>query len=356
MEDDPFDASVWSTNPASTSKVEEALPVKEAPSETPTSPAADGDGFDDFDDFGAPAAPAGEGDAADFGDEFGDFGETIESESVTFVQAEQPPPAPPPAPTENLEALVLDPMPSREELERQIDALIAPIFPIDTGQFSDEPIREVNGIGQMLVTKSSRDLYRTLTEIPSDMTRPVNWTRSRIRRQQLIALGVPVNLDEVLPTSSAKPLPTLHITTTPTARPASAPPGRPSTPAGLNSRAATPVPGHRTPRTGTGPPPLGPAPRIDMDKAEEVLRYTESQSSILPLAAVESQLAEIRTVTEQANALLAHLLQSRDVLQQDSETYNTLIAELVGEAQKAKAPPTNRWGRRKEKSSSMMSS
>ncbi|KZT62809.1 hypothetical protein CALCODRAFT_489313 [Calocera cornea HHB12733] len=245
-------------------------------------------------------------------------------------------------------------MPSREELERQIDALVAPIFPIDTGQFSDEPIREVNGIGQMLVTKGSRDLYRTLTEIPPDMTRPVNWTISRIRRQQLIALGVPVNLDEVLPTSTAKPLPTLHITTDPTGRPASAPPGRPSTPAGLSSRAATPGPGHRTPNT--GPPPLGPAPKLDMDKAEDVLRLSESQISILPLSAVQSQLAEIRAVTEQANALLAHLLQSRDVLQQDSETYNNFIAELVGVAQKAKAPAVNRWGRRKEKSSSMMSS
>ncbi|EJU06337.1 hypothetical protein DACRYDRAFT_19532 [Dacryopinax primogenitus] len=352
MDEDPFDASVWSTSAASTSKPPiSTASVEESHAEF--APAGQEDAFDDdFDDFGAPAAPALEGETASFADDFGDFGETIEAESVTFVQTEQPEPSPLSASTEEYHAIVLDPMPSREELERQIDALIAPIFPIDTGQFTDEPVREVAGLGQMLITQQSRDLYRTLTEIPPDMTRLVNWTRSRIRREQLIALGVPVNLDEVLPTSNAKPLPPLHITTSPAARPASAPPGRPATPAGLASRAATPVGGGRTPRS--GPPPLGPAPKVDMAKAEDVLRATESQMSILPLMAVESQLADIRTVTEQANALLAHLLQSRDVLQQDSETYNRLIAELVGEAQKAKMP-ASRWGRRREKSSSTMS-
>jgi hypothetical protein len=34
--------------------------------------------------------------------------------------------------------------------------------------------------------------------------------------------------------------------------------------------------------------------------------------------------------------LLTHLMQTRDALQQDSETYNGLIAEMVAEAQKKK--------------------
>lgn len=58
--------------------------------------------------------------------------------------------------------------------------------------------------------------------------------------------------------------------------------------------------------------------------------------SLLPLPALEKHLGEIREQTASASALLTYLLQSRDALQQDSETYNGLIAELVGEAQKIK--------------------
>jgi len=67
----------------------------------------------------------------------------------------------------------------------------------------------------------------------------------------------------------------------------------------------------------------------------KLLSVTESLA-LLPISALESHLADIRTQTEQTSALLKHLLQTREALQQDSETYNKLIAELVGEAQKIK--------------------
>ncbi len=44
----------------------------------------------------------------------------------------------------------------------------------------------------------------------------------------------------------------------------------------------------------------------------------------------------MKAQTAQSSALLTYLLQMRDALQQDSETYNKLIGELVGEAQKIK--------------------
>lgn len=52
---------------------------------------------------------------------------------------------------------------------------------------------------------------------------------------------------------------------------------------------------------------------------------------------LERYLADIRTQTANTSNLLTYLLQSRDALQQDSETYNGLIAEMVGEAQKLKS-------------------
>lgn len=56
----------------------------------------------------------------------------------------------------------------------------------------------------------------------------------------------------------------------------------------------------------------------------------------MPLTSLEGLLGNIRMQTANASAVLTHLLQARDALQQDSETYNGLIAELVSEAQKMK--------------------
>jgi Domain of unknown function (DUF5102) len=54
------------------------------------------------------------------------------------------------------------------------------------------------------------------------------------------------------------------------------------------------------------------------------------------LAALEGHRTNLKLQTANTSALLTHLLQARDALRQDSETYNQLIAELVGEAQKMK--------------------
>jgi hypothetical protein len=114
---------------------------------------------------------------------------------------------------------------------------------------------------------NSRDFYKALIEIPP--LKPPNWKQSRIRRQHLIALGIPVNLDEVLPRANGKPLPPLQITT----RPMSAPPG-PKNSHHLNnapesSRAGTPRSG--TPQGRYTASPFGPKPELDEQKISEVL-------------------------------------------------------------------------------------
>ena len=126
-----------------------------------------------------------------------------------------------------------------------------------------------------------------------------------------------------------------------------------------NSRAGTPVQGAGTP-TGSSRKGavtqlgLGPKPQLDKQRIGELLAlkpgmyifhgiFTDinvdrvvDQLSLLPLASLEAYLSELRTQTENTSALLTYLLETRDALQQDSETYNKLIGELVGEAQKMK--------------------
>lgn len=97
----------------------------------------------------------------------------------------------------------------------QLSDILRPLVP-PAGVMSDEPVRSVGGLGQVMVAESryvpltvriadaaaplillSRDVYAQLTTAP--MLKPLDWTRSRVRREHLISMGVPVNLDEVSP-------------------------------------------------------------------------------------------------------------------------------------------------------------
>ncbi|KAJ6539555.1 hypothetical protein B0H19DRAFT_961538 [Mycena capillaripes] len=331
-EDDlAFGASVWGSS-------EPALPPPSQPNFV--SPAR----FDDFDDFGSPTETTKPVSAEDddFGD-FGDFGDAEENPSgPEFSESEEFGEIPVAGPSfqTSWEALNLDPMPNRVDLREQVDDILAPIWGGTdiTKVTTKEGIREVEGINQILVNPESRTLYTMLVQSPPP-TKPPNWTRSRIRRQHLIALGIPVNLDEVLPPqANGKPMPPLQVTT----RPMSAPPGPHN----------HPVPGGSVPRSGTPQPggraeQFGPKPEIDDAKIAELLALDSETLTIQSLSTLEGYLASLRSQTASTSALLSHLLQTRESLQQDSETYNGLIAELVGEAQKiktAKGRTPNRRG------------
>jgi hypothetical protein len=149
MDDDlGFGASVWDapSEPViipSSSKL--PLPVLSVPS---------ADTFDDFDDFGTPAeTPSADDDFGDFGD-FGeatdaansaDFGEQVGfGEEVRILGSYKM----------IWEPLRLDSMPSRADLETQVDDILAPIYGSDdiSKVTTADGIREVGGIGQILMT------------------------------------------------------------------------------------------------------------------------------------------------------------------------------------------------------------
>ncbi len=202
-------------------------------------------------------------------------------------------------------------------------------------------------------------MYKVLLQTPPPI-KPPNWTRSRIRRQHLIALGIPVNLNEMLARANGQPLPPLDITT----RPSSTPPsvsGRNSISA-QPSRSGTPQPSRQNSMTTTQ---FGPKPELDLDKIKMLLELDIGASTLLkafvmtrliispemlsvqPLAVLERHIGDFKTQTANTSNLLAYLLQTKDALQQDAETYNGLIAELVGEAQKMKSGKPRTVGSRR---------
>lgn len=296
LDDDfSFDSSVWGVPAPAPSLLSPPPP----PSLSSSSPAASHDQLDDFDDFHTPLESktpslAQDDDFADFGD-FGEVGGsgvnfTFE-EDTSFGEEIQGPESS----QLSWRSLRLDPLPSVQDLSLQIEEILGPVWPHKLSSLTrDEDIRQVEGISQILTTSTrcaafllsvsipsclqcSRELYSSLLNSPPLME-PISWVRSRIRQQHLIALGVPVNLDEILPQANAKPLPPLHISTRPVSAPAGAAngPTRSTPPSRSNSRAGTrsntPQPSTRSGPSTAMQLSLGPKPELDAKKIDNLLK------------------------------------------------------------------------------------
>jgi len=121
-----------------------------------------------------------------------------------------------------------------------------------------------------MLHNDSREMYKVLLQTPPPI-KPPNWTQSRIRRQHLIALGIPVNLDEILPRANSKHLPPLEINTRSSSAPLPA--------SGRNSLSVSVQPS----RSGTPPfrqssamSQFGPKPDLDTDKVGSLLHLDTS--------------------------------------------------------------------------------
>ena len=155
MDDDlTFGASVWGqSDPVeSTSAFKIPLPVSQSHTHE------DETAFDDFDDFGVPEEGTQDDiKDDDFGD-FGDFGEPDAGSSMGFgdsINFDEDVRIAGPS-SQNWRPLLLDPFPSRQSLEQELDDTLGTIWQRENiaDITTDEPIREAEGIAQILVTPS----------------------------------------------------------------------------------------------------------------------------------------------------------------------------------------------------------
>ncbi|ORY26507.1 hypothetical protein BCR39DRAFT_541040 [Naematelia encephala] len=323
-----------------------------------------GDEFEDFDDFDASAGgpgPSTSRTGEDGEDGFGDFGDFEQGDFTTSEEAvngdgdmlsngnggivEEPD-----VYEERFQSLHLDPMPSRAELLDQLTNLLAPLLPSPSDpSLTDEPQRAVGGLSQIMISESSREAYAQLTTAP--MLKPLDWTRSRVRRDHLISMGVPVNLDEV-DSHRLSTLPPLQINVNPPT-PRRADPnaryssiqkgkgreiplnsGRNSMPASIGSGLAGRGLVNGDPSKVHG---LGARPEIDIAKAEELCGIEEEQLTIMSLNRLKRLQEQLVSMTADASSLLGYLLQLKDAQTQDSDTYNGMISELIANAAKVKS-------------------
>lgn len=202
MDDDlTFGASVWATPeptgdpPTTTAADPTSSPTN--PKRKPPAPltleddnfANDDTQFDDFgdDEFGAPAEAVQFEDAQE--DEFGDFDDFEEApaagndsggfgEAVSFhdVEFEDPFAAPGPSRFKPWQLLKLDPVPSYPDLQDEIYEILDPIWADEdiSRVTTDDPMREVEGVGQILVTPSRYVLFGSHCYFVSIPEQPAN--------------------------------------------------------------------------------------------------------------------------------------------------------------------------------------
>ncbi|KAK5134723.1 hypothetical protein LTR08_006238 [Meristemomyces frigidus] len=305
------------------------------------------EGFgDDFNDFNE----GGGGDDDD--DDFGDFDEAEEEEHGLEAAPSEEQPQPQPEARQPAVPDILGGLPPLNLSTLSTPATNAAITPYISALFPDhptptQPTRDTPPPDEdtcnptPFLSTRSLSLWQQLVSPPP--LQPPDWTRSRIRRLFLVSLGVPVDLDEILPPSKQKRLVLPNITL------ASAPPSpRPSV--ALN-RLKT---GHATnnnkgPNTSTtsldtptGLPkpnpsssrrlPKGPPPPPDLDLNTTTLLCRTTPEALAGLSPTElsqhvQRLAELRL---RASGVLEYWLGRREDGVREKEVLEGVVGNLVG--------------------------
>lgn len=390
MDDDfTFGASVWATPDPVDEKPPAAAAESPIDKRKPPAPltldaqednfAHTDTGFDDFDDddFGAPAEAVQFSEGKD--DDFGDFEDFEEGEDnggfaapVSFqdVQFEDPFAAPGPSRFKPWQPLKLDPVPSYPDLQEEIYEILDPIWADEdiSKVTTDDPIREVEGVGQILVTPSRCVAFALSTGLSLTLNVVGKCTkRSSIPHHhydpptgRVHGYDASTSSPSVSQSTSTKSSPKPMAAQCPHSKSVPAPCPRLQIGSRFRCRALGRITlralVHHNHQGREATSSLSSGLNLNWTQRRSIGCWSLSQVrglirtfclfspdvvdylAMQPLPNLERILSELKMQTANTSGLLTYLLQSREALQQDSETYNGLIANLVSEmAQKVKS-------------------
>ncbi|PSK53795.1 Peptidyl-prolyl cis-trans isomerase-like 4 [Elsinoe australis] len=287
---------------------------------------ADEDGFgDDFDDFE-------EGEEVE-GDDFGDFGETEEAE-----------PTPTPIPRNEPPALI-DPLAdlSNNDMKGALTPYLRELFP-DLND--DLTIPTDVSPPESLLTDRSSALWSQLVAPPP--LQPPNWIKSRIRRLFLVSLGVPVDLDEILPASKQKKLvlPSMHLngeSPRDSGQLGRTLQGNVSSTSIATTDSKTGEPKKERKKKGpparAGPPP---PPTFDSNAASLICKTTGAALQNLTDDELKDHLNTLEKTISEANQVLEYWQHRKDSALGDKEAFEGVIENLVGFVAKSKSSKSKR--------------
>lgn len=162
---------------------------------------------------------------------------------------------------------------------------------------------------------------------------PPDWVRSRIRRLFLVSLGVPVDLDEILPASKQKKLilPSINIPGDKSPRPSAD--GRAlgrvkqedASSASLDSSASKPE------RRRKGPPP---PPQLDLSSTSMLCSTTDAALQNFTDDELQTHVRRLQELQERANEVFSYWQKRMESALGDKEAFESVIENLVAHAKK----------------------
>lgn len=223
-----------------------------------------------------------------------------------------------------------------DEIRSAMSDHLDTIFPTTKTQH-DPPSPLPSDLPSVFLTKRSLSLWTQLVAPPP--LQPPNWVRSRIRRLFLVSLGVPVDLDEILPASKQKKL--ILPSTQTRSRSQSPPDGqRAGSQVGRKHENASSTSVDRPYSTGKSARSKKkgalPAPELDIAAARLLCATTEAALSNMTDAELASHVQILENLIKRAGELLEYWLKQRDSALGDKEVFEGVIENLVKHARKVR--------------------
>ncbi|KAL4747921.1 hypothetical protein BDW72DRAFT_181543 [Aspergillus terricola var. indicus] len=286
-------------------------------------------GGDDFDDF----EEGGDDDFGDFDDGFQELDANLDEPEPALSQPSQKPAPPFVPPLIDFESIQ-----SLPDLLATLDGTLDRLFPASkaalSGQSDLQPIPNSSAI---FSTERSLSLWSQLVAPPP--LQPQNWVKSRIRRLFLVSLGVPVDLDEILPASKQKKLilPSINIdgskSTATGSLSRSQSLARKDSQSGPNSpRASSTATRQRSSRRREPSPP----PELDLAAVRRLCATTDAALDGLTDSELQTHVKELEQLTLRASAVLEFWLKRRDGLVSEKEAFEGVIENLVHHARRVR--------------------
>ena len=208
----------------------------------------------------------------------------------------------------------------------------AALFPstIDPPPDPPEPLPDTNST---FLTERSLSLWSQLVAPPP--LQPPNWVRSRIRRLFLVSLGVPVDLDEILPKSKQKKL-VLPYTSTESKQAAgkgAAAKLKADSGDGVDSRPSTPTTVKSSTRKRKGPPP---PPAFNMLEVRSLCAKTNAELEILSDKELKAHVKRLEELVDRGKEVLQYWIRRKEAAVGEKEAFDGVIENLVRHARKVR--------------------
>jgi hypothetical protein len=287
-----------------------------------TADADENDFGDDFDDFEEGAQAGADDDFDDFDDDF-QQPETL-PQGATHSAPEQIYPL--------IDFHALSDLPDLlAATEQHLDVLFPSTKAENLETMAVPP--QIDHTSPIFPSDRSRSLWKQLVTPPP--LQPPNWTQSRIRRLFLVSLGVPVDLDEILPPSKQKKLVLPDINLDPSRKSESErntgsvarlkqQAANDST-ASLDSNQSGKESKSRS-RRAKGP---APPPDLDLVAVKRLCATTDEKLDGLDDEELKAHVNQLEAMSEKTSELLEYWLRRRDGLRKEKEAFEGVIENLI---------------------------